>query len=210
MQIFEQVVTQNMIDIFPLLTTLKDDFYLGGGTALALQIGHRQSIDLDFFSLNEFDTEEITTTLNPTIIESTYKNTLHCSINNVRLTFLYYPVALVYPTIKWRELKIAHANDVIAEKFKTVSQRGAKKDFCDLYAVFQNYLTIEQGCKIFIHRFSTTGINFYAVLKSLTSFTDADQDPEPLWSNVKYSTKWDDIKTFFTKYARDFAKHLIT
>jgi hypothetical protein len=99
--------------------------------------------------------------------------------------------------------------DVVAEKFKTISQRGAKKDFCDLYAVFQEHVTIQEGCQLFLKRFQDTGINVYAVLKSLTYFVDADNDPDPIWLTQKYSTDWGTVKDFFIQNARLLKQYLI-
>ncbi len=210
MSIITNAITTEMKELLPELDTLKNQFYLAGGTALALQIGHRLSVDLDFFSTVEFDPEEILKKLKPSAIISIHKNTLHCILNNVRLTFLYYPLPLVYQTIVWNQISLAHFNDITAEKFKTVSQRGAKKDFCDLYAVFQTRMTIESGCRFFQERFKNSGINFYSVLKSLTYFIDAENDPEPVWLEVPYATEWLKIKTFFIGNAETFKKFLIS
>ena len=209
MIIFDKVMNQNMMEVIPKLKGIQRDFYLGGGTALALQLGHRVSVDLDFFSATEFDTEKIIQFLNLSHIHSSYKNTIHCTIDNVPITFRYYNIPLIEQKIIWHDLSLAHVNDVIAEKFKTVSQRGAKKDFCDLYASFQLYCSIEEGCRFFMDRFKDTGLNFYAALKSLTYFDDADHDPDPIWFDVDFSTRWNDIKMYFTENVRVFERHLI-
>ncbi len=121
MSIFTNAITPEMKELLPELDILKNQFYLTGGTALALQIGHRLSVDLNFFSTVEFDPEEILKKLRPSEISSIHKNTLHCVLNNVRLTFLYYPLPLVYPTIEWNQISLAHFNDITAEKFPSRS-----------------------------------------------------------------------------------------
>jgi predicted nucleotidyltransferase component of viral defense system len=206
---FEIAVKENMIQLTPELADVCGSFYLAGGTALALQLGHRVSVDLDFFTANEFDNKAIIERLQPDRVVMDYRQTLHLEKNGVRITFLFYDVPLVFPLLTWRGLEIADSRDIIAEKFKTVSQRGARKDFCDLYAALHHGFDIATACAAFNRRFFNTGINSYAVLKSLTWFQDADQDPDPVWLSVDYSTEWSTIRDYFTSHAREFKKHLV-
>jgi len=57
--------------------------------------------------------------------------------------------------------------------------------------------------------FEPSGLNFYSVLKSLTWFTDADEDPDPVWCQTDYSTDWTDIKSFFGENSQKFAENLL-
>lgn len=206
---FNTVVTGSIHKILPKLVTPAMNFYLAGGTGLALQLGHRQSVDLDFFSWDKFIPEDLVNQIQPEKIIDLRENTLHCIYKDVRLTFLYYPIPLIESQLNWQNLSVAHVKDILAEKFKTVSQRGSKKDFCDLYAIFFKRYTIKEGCSFFLQRFNNSGINNYTVLKSLTYFNDANHDPDPIWITEDYSTEWDDIKQFFIFNIKLFKKHLL-
>jgi len=209
MQIFERVIDQPIRSVLSILGQYIDAFYLGGDTGLALQIGHRKSEDLDFFSTSEFDENLLVNNIKGFQTIQQYRGTVHGVLNGVRLSFLYYPVNLIKETYRWEGIKIASVADLIAEKFKTVSQRGAKKDFGDLYAGYKSGISIPQGCLYFKQRFKNTGIQFYSVLKGLTYFDDAESDPNPIWLQPDFSTDWEDIKTFFRDNIQLFEKELI-
>jgi hypothetical protein len=87
---------------------------------------------------------------------------------------------LIQPPLLWRGIKIAHYKDIVAEKVKTISQRGSKKDFIDLYAILKLKGSVKEVCEQFKNRFTTLDINYYHVLKSLIFFEDAEQEPSPL------------------------------
>jgi hypothetical protein len=209
MQIFEHVIDQSIRSVLPQLGQYINSFYLGGGTGLALQIGHRRSEDLDFLSSQTFDENQLAHEISELQVLQQYRGTVHGVLNGVRLSFLYYPVALIKETYQWAGIKIASVPDLIGEKFKTVSQRGAKKDFCDLYAVFKSGISIPQGCLYFRQRFENTGIQFYSVLKGLIYFDDAESDPDPIWLQADFSTDWENIKDFFKDNIQIFEKELI-
>lgn len=209
MPLFEHVIDQNILTITKQFGFLRERFYLAGGTAIAMQMGHRRSVDLDFFTQSTFEPQEILEQFTPDSVPAIHLNTLHCIFQDVRLSFLYYPVPLIFPLLEYNQIFMADVRDIVAEKYKTIAQRGAKKDFCDLYAALHSILSIEESCHIFRQRFQQTGLNFYSVLKSLTWFTDADEDPEPVWFQTDYSTEWADIKSFFGENSHKFSKNLL-
>lgn len=186
----------------------KYQVYLAGGTGLALQLGHRISIDFDFFSANTFDSRQLAENLR--ISASSWEenlvsdNTLSVRMDKIGVSIFYYNVRLVYPTIRFDDIPVADWRDIIAEKIKVISQRGSKKDFYDLYTVFKSQkFTIEQAVNVFDKRFRNTGINYYHVLKSITYFEDADKDPEP---KMFTRTKWPVVKKFFITNIKQFEK----
>ena len=210
MQIFDNVIDHPIRSVLPTLGRYIDSFYLGGGTGLALQIGHRKSEDLDFFTTQSFDENLPACEIAGFQTIQQYRGTVHGVLYGVRVSFLYYPVSLIKETYQWEGIKIASIPDLIGEKFKTVAQRGAKKDFCDLYAAFKSGISIQQGCKYVKQRFRDTGIQLYSILKGLTYFEDAESDPEPVWLQPDFSTDWNDIKSFFIKNIKEFGKELIS
>ncbi|MGC9338055.1 MAG: nucleotidyl transferase AbiEii/AbiGii toxin family protein [Candidatus Cloacimonadia bacterium] len=209
MQIFEYVIDQPIRSVLRVLGQYIDSFYLGGRTGLALQIGHRRSEDLDFFSIEAFDETRLAREIDGFQVIQQYRGTVHGILNGIRLSFLHYSVPLINEPYVWEGIKIASIPDLIGEKFKAISQRGAKKDFCDLYAAFKTGISIQQGCQYFKQRFQNTGIQFYSILKGLTYFEDAESDPDPLWLSDDFRTDWKDIKSFFTKNIKEFEKELL-
>ncbi|MCX6718804.1 MAG: nucleotidyl transferase AbiEii/AbiGii toxin family protein [Candidatus Taylorbacteria bacterium] len=119
---------------------LKEDFYLAGGTALALQLGHRQSIDLDFFSdkpikktLLSYLEGSFRTTITP-IIRSA--DELTARIYDVKVTFLHYPFPLLAETVPTAIVPLASVRDIASMKAYALGRRGTLKDYVDLHAIF--------------------------------------------------------------------------
>lgn len=206
---FEEILPKNALKVINQLSTKISDFYLAGGTGLALQLGHRKSADLDFFSLKIFSTEFLLKNIQPDKTLLVQEGTVHCQLGKVKLSFLFYNQPLVFPLINWRGVKLADWRDILAEKFKAISQRGTKKDFYDLYATIQLRLSIEEACIIFKKRFGSSGINMYHILKSLIFFEEAEDDPPPLIVMQGKEWQWEKVKKFFILNIRKFEKHLM-
>jgi hypothetical protein len=194
---FEEVLSSEAINIIESLSPHVDTFYLAGGTGLALQLGHRRSHDLDFFSDRIFNPDSILARISANKVFFTELGTVHCELRGIRISFLYYNVPLIQPPLPWRGIKIAHYKDIVAEKVKTISQRGSKKDFIDLYAILKLKGSIKEVCELFKNRFKALDMNYYHVLKSLIFFEDAEQEPSPLMLLSGEDWKWEKIKAFF-------------
>lgn len=206
---FENVLSQETIKLVNSLSLKAADFYLAGGTGLALQLGHRKSEDLDFFAAEYFNTEIILEQIHPERIFLVKEGTIHCEMKKVKISFLYYKQPLIYPVILWYGVKIADWRDITAEKIKTISQRGAKKDFYDLYAILQKKISIEEACKLFKTRFASSGINFYHVVKSLVFFEDADAEPPPTLIEKNSVWEWKTVKKYFENNIKRFQEELM-
>lgn len=188
----------------------RQSFYLAGGSGLALQIGHRLSEDLDLFTPKEFKPELLGRYLNR---QFNYQEimvapgTLYCNLNQVKVSFIYYEILLIYPLFNFKKIKVANWRDILAEKFKTLSQRGSRKDFYDIYFVISTYnLTIADSVKIFKSRFKKVEVNYYHILKSLAFFEEAEQEPDLL---LLKEVPWETVKSFFLKHLREFEKYLL-
>lgn len=205
---FEEILSPEAISVIESLSPHLDSFYLAGGTGLALQLGHRRSDDLDFFSDHMFNTDAILSQLSVDKVLFTALGTVHCELKGIRLSFLYYEVPLIQPPLSWRGIKIAQFNDIVAEKIKTISQRGSKKDFIDLYAVLQLKCSVKEACDLFKKRFQASDINFYHILKSLIFFEDAEQEPSPVVLLPGDDWKWKNIKSFFINNIGKFEQEL--
>jgi len=185
---FENVVSPKAIELIEGIFDEISGFYLAGGTGLALQMGHRISQDLDFFSAEAFDAVRIKELISPEKIGLLREKSLHCVKEGVRLSFLFYDIPLCYHTHMWRGIRIASWQDIVAEKLKAISQRGSKKGFYDLYATIVLKSNIEEAGSFFMKRFKNTGINLYHVLKSIVYFEDADKEPDPIL--LEKGEKW--------------------
>ena len=122
---------------------LKDkDFYLAGGTALALQLGHRKSIDLDFFSDVPIkktllaDIEKNFNTTATVIFKTTDELTIE--IKGVKITFLYYPFPLLADKVETGIISLASVRDIASMKAYALGRRQAIKDYVDLYCILSN------------------------------------------------------------------------
>lgn len=170
-------------------------FYLARGTALALQIGHRQSIDFDFFGGENIDTDKILRQLRKigrVELFDRLDDTLNCAVDDVQLSFFSYE----YPTLGdfhgYGNIRIASVLDIALMKLEAISGRGSKKDFIDLFFSLKRFSMSE----LFTHYPEKFGIditNHYHLLKSLVYFEDAENQPMPLmlkpvcWEEVKKS-----------------------
>ncbi len=180
-----------------------NQFYLSGGTALALQLNHRESIDLDFFTQKDFDPILIQSQLESfgkLISLEIDKNTLSAFLKGVQVQFLGYPYPLLEPMLDWQGIKVSSIIDIACTKLQTISQRGSKKDFIDLYYLLQNY-SLEELFGQMDKKYKGSDFNKVHLLKSLSYFKDADLQPMPKmcqrasWKEVKGEIA-DKVKSF--------------
>lgn len=113
-------------------------FYLVGGSALALQIGHRLSIDLDFFSKEELSPgllPKIKRVFSDVSVEVTLRTPeqLNLLINNIKTTFFFYPYPVIEPFVKYKEVPLASVSEIAAMKALAVGKRLSYKDYIDWY-----------------------------------------------------------------------------
>jgi len=116
----------------------QESFYLAGGTGLALQMGHRISEDFHFFRETPFDPESLLSALRPRVSSvhdiSIARGTPLARLEEVRCSFFFYKVPLLFEKVDFGEIEIAEWRDIVVEKMKTIAQRGSKKDFYDVYS----------------------------------------------------------------------------
>ena len=175
---------------------LLDIFYLAGGTSLALQLGHRKSIDLDFFCQNSVNIKVILDELsnfNPTIIQET-SGTLDLLIEDVKISFLEYNYPLLESFVIFENIRLASIIDIACMKLTAVSSRGSRKDFIDLYFILKS-ISLTEIFNKFEEKYINIKYSKTHILKSLSYFLDAESDPD-----VDYLTpvSWDDVKESLT------------
>lgn len=168
-------------------------FYLSGGTALSLQLGHRESKDLDFFNKKSFAPDVIEQQLHPfgTLSETELaKGTLNTYLDGVKLQFLEYPYRLLEPQVVWEGINLSSTIDIACTKLQTVGMRGSKKDFIDLYFLLQQYKlkTLLDYTK---KKYAESDYSETHILKSLVYFDDADVQPMP---RMHKDVSWEQVK----------------
>lgn len=177
------------------------DFYLVGGTALALQYGHRKSIDLDFFSPHDFLLPGLRANmavLGDYTLENEAPGTLDGVLDNVKLTFLRYPYPPLFPLIMWEGISLADPRDIACMKIDAISARGSKKDFIDLYVLLEQY-SLKEILTMFEEKYADIHYNTLHLLKSLTYFEDAETEPMPV---MLRPIEWNAVKTKISLQAR--------
>jgi hypothetical protein len=184
--------TLALIKDLPLLT----DFYLAGGTGLALQLGHRRSIDLDFFTPNFPHHQALLKVLKSFTPEVTQVNpgTLDVIINQTKVSFLEYDYPMVADLAIYRNLKLAKVRDIATMKLSAITSRGSRKDFIDLYFILEKY-SLAQVLTDFTQKFAGVDYSQNLLLRSLVYFVEADSEPSP---EMLINTSWEEIKKGLT------------
>ncbi len=156
------------------------DFALAGGTSLALQIGHRNSIDIDLFGKSEINKDVFSDILNGfgnVITIQNSKNILILNVDSVKIDFVNYQYPLLEDILIIDNIRLFSKKDIGAMKLNAILGRGSKKDFIDLYFLLQDF-SLKELISFYNQKYSD-GSEFL-VLKSLTYFDDADLQPESI------------------------------
>lgn len=175
-------------------------FVLVGGTALALQIGHRQSNDLDLFTVTDFKTDDIIPSL---LKEYSLRPILQmpqmliCQMDSVKVDFIRFNYPFIRPIITMEGIRMLSIEDIAPMKLDAVTGRGSKKYFFDLYFLLQRF-GIDQLLSLYQEKYphQTT----FHVVRSLTYFVDAEAEPDPMVTDG--SVTWEKVKKSIRKTIR--------
>ena len=176
---------------------------ISGGTGLALQIGHRESEDLDFFSQKDFNSELLQKEFaNISHLENVQidKGTLNCFVDNVQIQFLHYPYKLLEEKIDWEGIAVSSVLDIACTKLLTISSRVNRKDFIDLYFILQIY-PLSFLFKKLGEKYTNINYDKLHILKSLIYFEEADSQPS---QRMHKAVNWETIKKEIKKVDKDF------
>ncbi len=184
-----------------LIRGLKDSsavtgFYLAGGTGLALQLGHRRSRDLDFFCDVDFDPEivlERGRALGPLSIIARAERTLHIELNQIKVSFLGYSYRLLFDCQDYLGVPLADPLDIACMKISAITSRGSRRDFVDLFLAARPH-GLDKVLALFASKYAETAYNHVHLLKSLTYFDDAEQEPMP---DMLVPLEWNEVKRYF-------------
>src|SRR3989344_905141 len=178
------VLNENQLKIFPQLFFLeKLGFYMAGGTALALQIGHRTSLDFDFYNPKHFassplyDKIENISKSNAEKI-SQHKDTLICRADGVNLSFFWYSHKLIENPINAQGILLASLGDIAAMKLIAISSRPVQRDYIDIFYLLKKF-TLEEMFAFGYKKYPN--FNHYLSLRALTYFEDLeDSNKRPI------------------------------
>src|ERR1700688_4122231 len=161
-------VEQTLRDLhnFPILTS----FYLAGGTGLALRLGHRRSIDLDFFLGEDFKEDPVLQKLQHLegfALVAKEPGTIYANIRKTKVSFIAYAYPILFPFQTFLGVNVADSRDIGCMKIGAIASRGTKRDFVDLYLLAQEY-SLKQLLEWFTKKFSQTNYSMPHILKSLS------------------------------------------
>jgi hypothetical protein len=190
--LYQQTVSPKLLEILTALMSNPyfGEFYLVGGTSLALQIGHRESVDIDLFGdkeLEELEVSDFLSNLGKVQILKRSRNILIYTIDGIKADLVNYRHPWLYPSLNLENLRLADQRDIAAMKLNAISGRGSKKDFIDLHFLLNKY-SLSDMIGYYNKKF-IDGSEFL-VLKSLTYFEDADLDETPKMYNP---INWDEM-----------------
>jgi len=189
----------------------KTDWYLAGGTALALQTGNRKSVDLDFFIKEaRFDNIDLLDRISSgghLEVELSKDNTIFAKLFGSKVSFIAYPFFTPKQQPLWYgSVRILNKVDIAVMKITAVSQRGRKRDFFDLYWCAKNIEPLEKIIKRLPVQYPSVAHNYHHILKSIMYFEDAESDPEP---EIFFKTDWEEVKNFFSTEIPIITKKLL-
>jgi predicted nucleotidyltransferase component of viral defense system len=170
---------------------LAEKFYLAGGSSLAIQLGHRLSEDLDFFSTDKsaIAPSKIFIERLGGIVKVDEPHTILGEINKVRISFFHLPYPLLEEPINYEGVKLAQLKDILCMKMVAIAQRAEKKDFFDLYELLQ--LPVRNFTELLEKKYGHPTINTAHIMRSLFYFEEAEESDTPkslkglTWSKVK-------------------------
>lgn len=191
----KETVSESTLELLNTLMNdeLLKDFFLVGGTALSLQIGHRISIDLDLFTMVSFDDNQMLSDLEDKYkfqLDYQSKNTLKGEIDGVKVDLITHNYPLVKPLLNWDGVRMASPDDIAAMKLNAISGNGTRlKDFIDI-AYLSSSMTLSQMVDAYEEKYSSR--NPAMVIKALDYHKDINFN-EPI-EMLKGKYKWKDIE----------------
>ena len=176
------IITPATFELIQELQSINElkNFFLVGGTSLALQLGHRNSIDIDLFTRDDFDDNYLMQILNNryTVTEIfRRKNSIICLINNIKTDFIKHNYPLLLPPVREEGISFLSKEDIAAMKFHAIIQSGKRlKDFIDIYFLLQHF-SMKQMVDFFSAKYQYT--NPMIAMKAINFFEDIDEHIDP-------------------------------
>ncbi len=176
---------------------------MAGGTGLALQLKHRLSLDLDFFSSKDVNVQVLIQKikdLGKFSLEREAENTLTGNFNGTRVSFLKYDYPLLFSLKEIEDIKVADVRDIGPMKIAAISSRGTRRDFVDLFFICKKTITLKELLELFGKKYKSVDYNQIHLLKSLIYFEDAKKEPMP---KMTETVSWKEVENFFKKEVKE-------
>ena len=177
---------------------------LVGGTSLALQYGHRQSIDLDFFGKLQVSQDEIINMISRLGLDFKVLNQtrliLQLVVNKIKVDIIDYSYDWIDEPVIENGVTLASPKDIAALKINAIEGRGSKKDFIDIYLLLQHY-SLDEILSFYTSKYPNHSI--LMALKSLSYFEDAENQSMP---KMFIDTSWETMKKFIIKAVNVYQK----
>lgn len=193
----------------------KGKLYLAGGTALALQLGHRTSVDLDFYTPDHFDVRELSKKLRQIFLSDLVikgnqsEDTFFAEIRGIKFSVFYYPYLLVRSVSEYRGVKIASVEDIAAMKIAAIVQRGRRRDFVDIHFLIKK-IGLEKILKATFEKYPWYKDMTEIIGKSLNYFVDADNDKEAGGTKIfNPGFSWEKAKKEISREVRKYQQMLL-
>jgi hypothetical protein len=187
------------------------DFYLAGGTALALQIGHRISTDLDWFSttcrLDAAERETIRQALDGSgefEVVSEQDGLLFTRLFGTDASFIYQQHALLEPIVEYQGVQLASPTDIGLMKLAAVNSRGTRRDFVDVYCL-REVVTLDRLLELASLKYANRPSFLPIAVRALAYFGDAEQQPMP---RLLTPVRWADVRAYCEAAAQRLARRM--
>jgi hypothetical protein len=186
MSVHPEILTPTQLGVLAEVGPAADrrGFALGGGTGLALLLGHRRSVDFDWFTTEPMgDAARLAAGLRgdgvDLGIEQVDRGTLHGTVAGVRVSFLEFSYPLLADPVDVPEhgCRVLSLDDIAAMKLSAIAQRGARKDFVDFYALLTRYRPLPELLEPYRRKFAVDDVGH--LVYSLAYFDDAEREPLP-------------------------------
>jgi predicted nucleotidyltransferase component of viral defense system len=185
-------------------------FYLAGGSAVALHLGHRISVDLDFFTAqDDYVAGPLIQDLQSVghlVIRQQSPGTLNATLEETHVSFFVYPYPLLEELNTLWGVQVAGLSDLALMKLAAIGQRGRKRDFIDLYHICHSGYALHNLLSQMPAKFPKVTYPSYHVLRSLAYFADAEADPMPL---MLAPLDWAEVKRFFEREVKQMMGKLL-
>ncbi|PIV02078.1 hypothetical protein COS55_00635 [Candidatus Shapirobacteria bacterium CG03_land_8_20_14_0_80_40_19] len=207
-----QILNENQKKVLPKLTFLKDNnIYLAGGTALALHLGHRSSLDFDFYTKSHFDSVMLYKKIedifgNDAILSLKEEDTMFCKVFGVDLSFFWYKYPLIDKLVKFESILLASFADIAAMKLIAVYQRPAKRDYIDIYFLLKIF-TLKEMFSFVKKKYPN--FNQYFALRALTYFEDLKDEEGRKIEIIDKEFSWEKAKDDIFEKVREYQLDMI-
>lgn len=176
-----------------------DGWILAGGTGLALRLGHRISDDFDFFRTEGMDSAALHEALGSAARYETLQdseNTLTVLVDGVKVSFFQVRDPFIFDTQPYLFFSVADTKEIALMKLIAIANRGSRKDFIDLYTILRDGPVLRDYFLMLPEKYGGERINAHHILKSLTYFADAEEEPPP---KMCEPFRWEECKAFFIR-----------